>query len=414
MLKDMQVKQRQNRNILAVALIVAALVNWSHAYTQTPDASYLSGCASLNKGDYQHAVENFSAAISRNNADEQLFIKRGSSFLHLKDYTAAAEDFNEANLIYPGIADIWLARLYAVLGENANAISFLKRHLQSEFRLREDSIKKDPAFDRLQVTSEWETLWEQDWYSKEEKIISEASYYCKRKSFDEAASLLTNALEASPDNKELLALRGAVMFEQGNYAGSVSDYSAALDLDKNFTTIFPLRALAYFKAGRYRDALNDYNKSIKLDPAGFRLYLQRAAAWAAIQSWEPAIKDMLFYLKYFENDQQAGHQCGEYYYEAGDYINALKYFNRNLKDDPNNSSYYKSRGKTYLKTATYRYAIGDLSMSLDLNPDDPETWMYLGIAKLESGDKENGCSDLERARGMGESRAIEYIVENCH
>ena len=72
------------------------------------------------------------------------------------------------------------------------------------------------------------------------------------------------------------------------------------------------------------------------------------------------------------------YQCGEYYFEAEDYINALKCFNRNLKEDPNNGLYYKARGKTYLKTATYRYAISDLSMSLDLRPDDAETWMYHG------------------------------------
>ncbi len=409
----MQVRQKQNKNLLAVAFIMAFIATWSHAYSQTPDAAYLSGSASLRKGEYQKAVEGFSAAISRNNADEQIFIKRGTSLLQLKDYPAAAEDFIEANLIYPGIADIWLARVYAVSGESADAIAFLKRHLQSEFRLPEDSLKKDPAFDRLQATADWEALWEQDWYSKEEKITAEAAYYCKRKSFDEAGSLLTIALEASPDNVKLLALRGTVMFELGNYAASLSDYSAALDLDKNFTKIYPQRAQAYFMAGRYRDAVNDFNKAIRLDPAAFNLYPQRAAAYAAMQSWEPAIKDMLFYLKYFENDQQAGHQCGEYCYEAGDYINALKYFNRNLKEDPNNSDYYKSRGKTYLKTTTYRYAIGDLSMSLDLNPDDAETWMYLGVAKMESGDKENGCSDLERARGMGENRAIKYIIENC-
>jgi tetratricopeptide (TPR) repeat protein len=409
----MQARQKQNKNKLAVALMLAFIATWGHVYSQTPDASYLSGNASLMKGDYQQAVESFTAAISRNNADEQLFIKRGTSLLLLKDYPAAAEDFKEANLIYPGIADIWLARVNAVSGESASAIAFLKRHLQSEFRLPEDSIKKDPAFDRLQATAEWESLWEQDWYSKEEKIAAEAAYYCKRKSFDEAGSLLTNALEASPNNVELLALRATIMFEQGNFAASVSDYSAALDLDKNFTKIYPQRALAYFKAGRYRDAVNDFNKAIRQDPAGFTLYLQRAAAFAAMQSWEPALKDMFFYLKYFENDQQAGHQCGEYCYEAGDYISALKYFNRNLKDDPNNSAYYKSRGKTYLKTATYRYAISDLSMSLDLNPGDAETWMYLGIAKMESGDKINGCSDLERARGMGENRAVKYIIENC-
>jgi len=52
-------------------------------------------------------------------------------------------------------------------------------------------------------------------------------------------------------------------------------------------------------------------------------------------------------------------------------------------------------------------------MSLDLNPEDAETWMYLGIAKIQSGDKENGCSDLEKAQKLGNAQALKYIIENC-
>ncbi len=107
-------------------------------------------------------------------------------------------------------------------------------------------------------------------------------------------------------------------------------------------------------------------------------------------------------------------RCGEYYYDGGDYMNALKYFNINLKEDPVNSQYFKARGKTYLKTATYKYAMSDLSMSLDLNPDDAETWMYLGLAKIQSGDKTNGCSDLQKAQQLGNTEVLKYIVDNCN
>jgi tetratricopeptide (TPR) repeat protein len=413
MLKDMQEKLKQNNMFRTIAVIVVIITICYAGFPQAPDAFYLAGCASFKKGEYSNAVENFSAAISHNNADEQLFIKRGMALLHQKDFDGATSDFKEANLIYPGMADIWLSRSYALSGDYGNAVALLKSHLQSEFRLPEDSIKRDPAFDGLQTTVEWDALWQQDWYNREEKIAGEADYFCKKKLFEQANSLVSEAIAASPDNKLFLALRGKISMDQENYAASIADYSAALNLDKNYSAVYPLRAVAYYKAGRYRDAVNDLNRAIRTDPAGFSLYLQRAGAYAAIQSWEPAIKDMLFYLKYFENDQEAMHQCGEYCFESGDYINALKYFNKNLKEDPNNSVFYKSRGKTYLKTATYRYAISDLSMSLDLNPDDAETWMYLGIAKIESGDKENGCSDLERARNMGESRSIKFTIENC-
>lgn len=396
-----------------IALIIALFINVNQAFPQVPDENYLAGSASLIKGEYGKAVESFSFAISRNNSDEQLFIKRGEARMRQRDFVQAEEDFREANLIYPGVADLWLARCYALAGEKGKALTFLASHLNSEFRVPEDSIKKDQAFDEIQTSAEWYALWQKEWYTDEEKLASELSYYSRKNLFDEGNILLSDQLTKNPDSKVLYSLKGKMAYDQGNYAAAIADFSTALNLDKNFIAVYSERGMANLKAGRFKEAVNDFNKALKDDPADFELYIQRAGAYAGMKSWVPAIRDIQLYLKYFENDQKILHQCGEYYYAAEDYINALKYFNRNLLEDPNNSLYYKSRGKTYLKAATYRYAISDLSMSLDLNPEDAETWMYLGIAKIQSGDKENGCSDLQRAQRMGNAEAVKYIVDYC-
>ena len=66
-------------------------------------------------------------AIMRNNSDEQLYIKRGNALLKVNDIAKAIEDFNEANLIEPGVADLWLARAYAMDGDHENATEVFGR-----------------------------------------------------------------------------------------------------------------------------------------------------------------------------------------------------------------------------------------------------------------------------------------------
>jgi tetratricopeptide (TPR) repeat protein len=414
MLKDMRKRIRNNIAFITFSLAIAFItINTLPAFSQMVDEQYLAGCAYFIKGDYSNAAESFSLAIMHNNADEQLYMKRGESLLKVNDVDRAVADFNEANILYPDVADLWLARSYAVTGDKDKSILFLKKHLGSAFRLPEDSIKRDPAFDKLQVTPEWFSLWQQDWYSDTEKVTAEVNYYVNKKLYDRAIGLLDNEVAKSPMNVNLALLRGNIYLQQGNYAAAVADFSTALDMDKSASSVYSQRGLAFLKAGRYKDAIGDFNKALKEEPGNFKLYIQRAEAYAAQNSWGSAIKDISFYRKYFENDLQALYQCGEYYFESEDYINALKCFNRNLKEDPNNGLYYKARGKTYLKTFTYRYALSDMSMSLDLRPEDAETWMYLGIARIQSGDKENGCSDLEKAQKMGNTQAIKYILKNC-
>ena len=415
MQKDMQEKL-PNRVISFFLVLILGI--YSVARAQAPDASFLAGCAGIRNGDLRGAVDNLNAAIARNNADERLFLYRGQALLGLRDYENAIRDFNESNEIVPGSADIWLARVNALSGDQDQALSFLAKHLGSAFRLPEDSIRKDPAFRDLQTDPGWFSLWEKSWYSEEEKTAAEVAYYLRKGRPVEAISLLDAEIGKSPSAAGWYTLRGEANYDQGNYAAAIADFTSALNLSKNIDTRkesapYLQRGKAYLKAGRYKDAVSDLNRGLREDPVSFSSYLLRAEAYAGMKSYPDAIRDVQTYLKYFENDLQAVYQCGEYHYLAEDYINALKYFNRNMKEDPNSALNYKARGKTYLKSATYRYAVSDLSMSLDLNPDDSETWMYLGIAKIRSGDLENGCSDLQKSRQMGNTEVLKYIVDSC-
>jgi len=418
--------QAKSPNRIIFILIAVALVFSLGAKAQTPDAGLLAGCAFYRSGEFTKALESFTVAISRNNADERLFLYRGRVLLELKDNENAIKDFSEANEIIPGIGDIWLARASALAGDGDKALTFLKNHLSSDFRLPEDTIKKDPAFEGLHASQGWYALWEQEWYNDQEKAAKEVAYYVKKSQPEKAVSWLDEQITKPQASPDLFALRGKVYLEQGNYASAIADYTSALNMEKKggqgqqFFTLNPEeshyynRALAFLGAGRFKDALADFNKALREFPENFDGYLKRAEAYAGMENYEAARKDVLFYLNYVKNDQKAVFQCGEYYYDGGDYMNALKYFNINLKEDPVNGQYFKARGKTYLKTATYKYAISDLSMSLDLNPDDGETWMYLGLARIKSGDKTNGCSDLRKAQQLGNTEVLRYIVDNCN
>jgi tetratricopeptide (TPR) repeat protein len=392
-----------------------------HVMAQNDD--YLAGCAMMVNRDYPAAIEKFTLAIGYNNASERTYLKRGEAFVRTGAYEKAIMDFEEANQIYPGVSEFWLAKTYALSGDQARAIGHLKSHLSSDFRLSEDSIKKDPDFDNLQQSNEWYALWEREWFTAEEKAAADVAYYMKKGMPDKALDLMNNEIAASPGSVKLLINRGKVSMQQGNQAAAISDFNQAAGTDKKNRTaqadvggleeIYALRGLAYLKAGKFKEAAGDFSRAIKEKPEDFVLYLNRARASAGMRDWEAAIRDAQTYLRYFPNDGAVIYQCGTYYYDAEDYMNALKYFNRNLKEDPNNSLYYKARGMTYIKTATYRYAVNDLSMSLDLNPEDAETWMYLGVAKIFTGDQENGCSDLEKARQLGSTEAVRYMLERC-
>ena len=396
-----------------IIIIAIALLNACMLSGQSPDQYYLKGMAALQQDHPEDAVQVLTDAIERNNADERYYLRRADAFYKLGKFDLAGRDYDEANSISPECGDLGLARVFAVTGEEDKAIDYLKRHLQSDYRLAESVITKDPAFDKIQQKDEWYNLWQQEWYSDFEKAEAEVGYYLKKKDPEQALEYLNDKLTSFQKEPRYYALRARVYDLQKNHAAAVADYSMALSLDKTDPDFYFNRGIAFLRSARYGNAVEDFTKGLRADPARFDFYLERAKANAGLEDFNAAVSDVALYLQYFSDDRQATTLCGEMHFLNGDYINALKYFNKNLKADPDNPEYYKARGKTYLKTKTYTYAINDLSMSLDLRPDDGEAWLYLGLAKYETGEKEEACSDLEKAKRYGNNLAVRYSIELC-
>jgi tetratricopeptide (TPR) repeat protein len=231
--------------------------------------------------------------------------------------------------------------------------------------------------------------------------------------FLDALALLDIKIPETKDAHKLYAKRAKINDILGNYKGSVEDLDKAIAVENRIYNYYIERGNAYFKLGKYKAAIEDFSKALRQEPAEFSLYIKRAKAYEQLKEYKPAIRNVVTYLKYFEKDREATALCGNLHYLNENYIEALKYFNKNLNVDKSNPEYYKDRGKTYLKSKTYKYAISDFSMALDLSPNDGEAYLLMGIANFATGDKEEACLDWEQAKKNGEVSAIEYLLEHC-
>lgn len=396
-----------------LVIILMFLVSVQLSNAQAPDDLYCRGAASLQSGNYAEAIDYLTSAIRLEPNNPVLYLKRGEAYYKSGLLDNALNDFGEAKKLDENTGDLWLSKTYARLGNEEKALLYLRNHLGSEFHLRAKVIKKDSAFDNLQYSDGWFNLWQEDWYSREERAEEEVDYLVKKEMFLEAIALLDEKISYSEDPHNLYAYRADVNSRLGNYRGAVLDWDNAISIERRIPEYYIKRGKAYADLGKYKNAIEDFSRVLRQDPARFSMYLDRARAYAQLEEFTLAVRDVETYLKYFKNDQKAIALCGNLHYMNENYIEALKYFNRNLRLDNTKAEYYKDRGKTYLKTGTYKYAINDLSMALDLSPHDGETYLYKGIARSESGDREGACSDWEKARNFGETKAVDYLLRFC-
>ena len=384
-------------------------------FSQESRDPFLSGIIQLDKGNYSEAIVHFENAAKNNLSKERLYLKTGEAYYLTGDYETCILYFEKANAIEEHCADLWLAKTYAQRKDYDQAVSSLTEHLKSSYRTSETMIKKDPAFDALQYQTSWYNLWQNDWYSPEEKLHEEVKYFIRKNELIDALTFLDKKIKESKSPELLHIYRAEINVEMGNYKAAAMDYTDGLNaklISQKYQNLIA-RGKCYLKSEQYEKAIGDFNKAHRFLTENFDLYLIKAETYEKLEDFEKAVNNIETYLSYFPEDKENIQYCGELHLKNNNSIKALRYFNRNLAVDQSNPEYFKSRGKVYLKTRTYKYALEDFSMALDLNPRDGECYSMKGLVRYHLNDLSGACEDWNMAVKLGHASSITYLIDYC-
>jgi tetratricopeptide (TPR) repeat protein len=204
-----------------------------------------------------------------------------------------------------------------------------------------------------------------------------------------------------------------VNFSAGKYPDAVKTLTSLSESDPLNEKYLRILAKAQEGIGNPSGASGTYSKLIKMEVPDAGLFVQRAECYMKTGETEKALADLSRYLGIFPDSKSALSLAGRMESAAGNNLEALTYFNKNLMLHPNDPDCYIDRANSYLLSKSWNYAAKDYSMSLDLAPANPETWLNKGIALVNSGKTEDACHDFRQALSLGSKRATEYISRYC-
>ena len=96
------------------------------------------------------------------------------------------------------------------------------------------------------------------------------------------------------------------------------------------------------------------------------------------------------------------------------YEEALVFFNKVIKIDPENGQAYADRGMAEYHLKDFKSALEDFNSALRINPDYGEVYDLRGIVKNELGDKVGACEDWNKSYELGYNNAFILIDEFCN
>jgi tetratricopeptide (TPR) repeat protein len=177
------------------------------------------GNAYSEKGDYDHAIQDYDSAIQLNPNYAQPYNNRGVVYQKKGDYDQAIKDFDEAIKLNPD---------YAYAFANRAETYQIKHDYQRAVRDYGDALRADPNF---------KAIWNGRCWAR--AVIGQ---------LQDALTDCNNALGAQP-NAVTYDSRGLVYLKLGQYHSAIDDYDSALRLEPKLASAFYGRGLAKLKTG---------------------------------------------------------------------------------------------------------------------------------------------------------------------
>lgn len=375
-------------------------------------SSLLNSIAALERNEPDFALSELNKAIDSDKVTPKILYYRGIANYYQKNYNLARADF--MNAIEEGDfndADLWIAKSYAIEKNAIQSVYYLDKYLTNNRTSYRNVIKHD-AFLAIKETQEWNDFVSEFVLTDYEDAILNIEYLLQKGKSEEARKAV-GFLYETESNTEIKVLTAKSYAIEGSYELAVYELNLAIEKTPENMSYRILLGDYLVKSKLYTRAIEEYETVLLKQPEVFTLYLKLADAYLANNESESAEYNIELYLTFFPENIEAIKLASDIYTESSNYQQALRNVNKLFATGNVKPEWFLSRGNIYFKTGLYKYSSEDLSMYLDLVPDDPNANFQLGNAHYNLGNKKLACYYWQRATRYGSLEAIEPIQKNC-
>ena len=235
-------------------------------------------------------------------------------------------------------------------------------------------------------------------------------------SLDKALSEIREAIGIAPQ-PTYRQLEAAILFAQQHYDEAYDIYHELSDTELRSAEIF-------YAAARCKEMQKDTTAMLALMDSTMNTfskpYLKEAAPylWARAQARVNAGKyrDGINDMNEYEDLMKATIDDNFYYVrhqaeiKGRLYQQALNDINRAIQMNPQEILYYAEKASLEVRVGMYDQAIVRAQECIQVDPDNSDGYLFLGLAQCLKGQKAEGIANLQKARDLGDAQA-EGLIE---
>ena len=209
--------------------------------------------------------------------------------------------------------------------------------------------------------------------------------YVESERIDDALAIYTQLLQKYPRNLQLLNSAGSLYYKEKRFEEAVVLLRKALAIDSNNRHAGRDLALSLQSLGEFDEASHAFQNAIKSFPQDRELIFLFGVHQYKRHQFEKAIQVFERILEVDPNDFDAASNIGNAY------LSIAEELRKELKQ-ASNGPVAANEIQTMRDRAifSYKQAIPYLKKAIRLQPNIPNLWRNLGVAYIQTGERENG------------------------
>ena len=305
-------------------------------------------------------------------------------------------------------AQFRMARIYAGMGFAEESVDYLGKHLAGKGARSYLQIIKCKEFENINRTEEWRSFWETPRYSKSDEAFVDVEYNISSGNYDYALEMLDAMSNAKPTKRNYLYAK--IYYKTGNYA-SAAKYLE--NLNSKDADVVSLRLSVELATNNYAAAYATAKTLLNIDRYNADNLLACSDACFHYKKYLEARIYTGRYLQCFPDNENALYMDARLALMTENKDDALAEASRLIELNPSKSDYFKMRGEIFYEYGMWNLASYDMSMALDIAPDDTRLNYIMGMCHYYEASYDKACFYWRRA-ATGKSRdAADMYYRYC-
>jgi tetratricopeptide (TPR) repeat protein len=143
---------------------------------------------------------------------------------------------------------------------------------------------------------------------------------------------------------------------------------------------------SYFRNQEYEKAITEFNRVLFVSITDIKSLHLRARAFEELEEYDKAIADFEHIVRLEPTYAQAWAGLGKIAWKKNKLAEAENYLLKAAMHDPNDYDILLLLGRTMIKNQRFKSAEEFIQLAIDLQPEQPTPYFYLGIARGYQGD----------------------------